>query len=112
MLIEKLNLRDAGCLRQVEKEQDFFCKHDKIGFICILLKAIYWTIDFGLTMHVSLFQVLSVTLDEWTEDQIDSMLQVGGNSYANTVYEAFLPKDYPKPTANSSNEERTEFIRY
>jgi stromal membrane-associated protein len=25
------------------------------------------------------------------------MVEVGGNSYANSIYEAFLPKDHPKP---------------
>ncbi|URE30302.1 ADP-ribosylation factor GTPase-activating protein [Musa troglodytarum] len=55
--------------------------------------------------------VLSLTLDEWSETDMDSMIQVGGNSYANSIYEAFLPKDYPKPKPDSSNEERTKFIR-
>ena len=71
----------------------------------------YWWFDPISYLCEEQIDDLSVTLDEWTEDQIDSMLQVGGNSYANTVYEAFLPKDYPKPTANSSNEERADFIR-
>ncbi|XP_073012115.1 ADP-ribosylation factor GTPase-activating protein AGD12-like [Typha latifolia] len=55
-------------------------------------------------------KVLSVTLDEWSDSDIDSMVEVGGNSYANSIYEAFLPKSYPRPKANSSNEERTKFI--
>lgn len=67
--------------------------------------------------YISLFssiviQVLSVTLDKWSDEQIDSMIEVGGNSYANTIYEAFLPKGYPKPNAHSSYEERAKFIRY
>lgn len=56
-------------------------------------------------------QVLSVTLDEWSDGDIDSMVEVGGNSYANSIYEAFLPKGYPKPKADSSYEDRTNFIR-
>lgn len=63
--------------------------------------------------HTSVFyfQVLSVSLDEWSDDEINSMIEVGGNSYANAIYEAFLPRDYLKPRANASTEERTAFIR-
>lgn len=58
------------------------------------------------------FQVLSVTLDEWEDADIDSMIEVGGNSYANSIYEAFLPQRYKKPRPDASIEERTNFIRY
>ncbi|KAL5648090.1 hypothetical protein ACJX0J_042445, partial [Zea mays] len=54
--------------------------------------------------HVS--KVLSVTPDQWTDDEINSMIEVGGNSYANAIYEALLPEDYEKPHPNSSQEER------
>jgi stromal membrane-associated protein len=56
-------------------------------------------------------KVLSVTLDDWSDSDIDSMLEVGGNSYANSIYEAFLPKDHPKPKPDSMMEYRTKFIR-
>ncbi|KAG2612751.1 hypothetical protein PVAP13_4KG304900 [Panicum virgatum] len=55
--------------------------------------------------------VLSVTLDQWTDDEINSMIEVGGNSYANAIYEAFLPEGYHKPHPDSSQEERADFIR-
>jgi stromal membrane-associated protein len=57
------------------------------------------------------YQVLSITLDGWSDSDIDSMVEVGGNSYANSIYEAFLPKDHPKPKPDSSMEYRTTFIR-
>ncbi|OEL37320.1 ADP-ribosylation factor GTPase-activating protein AGD12 [Dichanthelium oligosanthes] len=56
-------------------------------------------------------KVLSITLDDWDDSDIDSMVEVGGNSYANSIYEAFLPKDHPKPKADSTMEYRTKFIR-
>lgn len=56
-------------------------------------------------------QVLPLTLEEWSESDIDSMFEVGGNTYANSIYEAFLPKGYRKPKPDSSNEERSKFIR-
>lgn len=56
-------------------------------------------------------QVLPLTSDEWTENDIDSIIEVGGNSYANSIYEAFLPKGYRKPKPDSNNEERSQFIR-
>lgn len=69
-----------------------------------LLDSLFWLLIFGA-------QVMSVTLDEWSDDQIDSMLEVGGNSYANSIYEAFLPAGYLKPNPNSTYDERAEFIR-
>lgn len=56
-------------------------------------------------------KVLSVTLDDWSDSDIDSMIEVGGNSYANSIYEAFLPKDHPKPKPDSSMDYRNKFIR-
>jgi stromal membrane-associated protein len=57
-------------------------------------------------------KVLSVTLDDWSDSDIDSMLEIGGNSYANSIYESFLPKDHPKPKMDSTMEYRTKFIRF
>jgi stromal membrane-associated protein len=67
--------------------------------------------NFLVEINIHLTQVLSVTLDEWTDDEINSMLEVGGNSYANAIYEAFLPGGYHKPHPDSSQEERADFIR-
>lgn len=58
-----------------------------------------------------LFQVLSVTLDDWSDDEIDSMIEVGGNSSANAIYEAFIPEGVKKPGPDTSHEERMRFIR-
>lgn len=52
-----------------------------------------------------------MTLDEWSEDEIDAMIEVGGNSSANSIYEAFLPEGYSKPGADAGHEERSKFIR-
>jgi stromal membrane-associated protein len=54
---------------------------------------------------------MSVTLDQWTDAEINPMIEVGGNSYANAIYEAFLPMGYDKPHPDSTQEERTNFIR-
>lgn len=56
-------------------------------------------------------QVLSVTLDEWSDEEIDSMIQVGGNASANSIYEAFIPQGVSKPGPDASHEERLRFIR-
>ncbi|XP_043688571.1 ADP-ribosylation factor GTPase-activating protein AGD12-like isoform X3 [Telopea speciosissima] len=55
--------------------------------------------------------VLSVALDEWTDDEIDSMVEVGGNSSANKIYEAFISEGHLKPGPESSHEDRVKFIR-
>lgn len=55
--------------------------------------------------------ILSVTLDEWSHDEIDAMMEVGGNASANSIYEAFIPDGYTKPGPDTSHEERAKFIR-
>lgn len=52
-----------------------------------------------------------MSLEEWSDEEVESMVEVGGNSYANSIYEAFLPEGYSKPSPDSSNEERSKFIR-
>lgn len=74
-------------------------------FLCLKCSGVHRS----LGTHVS--KVLSVALDRWTEDEINSVIEVGGNSYANAIYEAFLPEGYHKPHADSSQEERANFIR-
>ncbi|KAK4254742.1 hypothetical protein QN277_010078 [Acacia crassicarpa] len=63
----------------------------------------------GLGTHIS--KVKSVTLDEWSDDEIDAMVEVGGNASANKIYEAHIPDGYSKPTPNSNNVQRANFIR-
>lgn len=50
-------------------------------------------------------------LDEWTDDQVDSLIEMGGNNAANLKYEASIPDSYRKPRPDASIEERTDFIR-
>lgn len=55
---------------------------------------------------------MSVTLDEWAEEDIESMIMVGGNASANSIYESYIPDGVSKPEADASPEERAKFIRY
>jgi stromal membrane-associated protein len=52
-----------------------------------------------------------VTLDEWSDDEIDAMVEVGGNTSANSIYEAFVPEGYAKPGPDATHEQRSKFIR-
>lgn len=52
-----------------------------------------------------------MTLDDWSEDEVDAMVEVGGNSSANSIYEAFIPEGVSKPGPDSSHEARMKFIR-
>lgn len=52
-----------------------------------------------------------MTLDEWSGDEIDAMMEVGGNASANSIYEAYIPEGYTKPGPDASHEEREKFIR-
>lgn len=57
------------------------------------------------------FKVMSVTLDDWSSEQVDFMEAIGGNASANSVYENFVPSDTRKPPPDASVEERTDYIR-
>ena len=52
-----------------------------------------------------------MALDEWSDEEIDAMIEVGGNSSANAIYEAYIPEDYSKPGPDASHDERRRFIR-
>ncbi|KAK9268136.1 hypothetical protein L1049_010576 [Liquidambar formosana] len=74
-------------------------------FICLKCCGVHRS----LGTHIS--KVLSVTLDDWSDDEIDAMVEVGGNFSANAIYEAFIPEGISKPGSDSSHEERMKFIR-
>ncbi|KAM7271686.1 hypothetical protein ACFE04_030900 [Oxalis oulophora] len=74
-------------------------------FICLKCCGVHRS----LGTHIS--KVLSVTLDDWLDEEIDNMIEVGGNTSANSIYEAFLPEGVTKPGPDASHDERSRFIR-
>lgn len=58
-----------------------------------------------------LVQVFSIKLDDWTHEQVDTLIEMGGNNAVNLKYEAHIPDNYKKPNPNSSTQERADFIR-
>ncbi|KAF3778685.1 putative ADP-ribosylation factor GTPase-activating protein [Nymphaea thermarum] len=54
--------------------------------------------------------VLSVKLDDWTDEQVEAVARMGGNSVVNMKYEACLP-DNLKPKPEAPAKERSAYIR-
>ncbi|CAF2130559.1 unnamed protein product [Brassica rapa] len=74
-------------------------------FICLKCCGVHRS----LGTHIS--KVLSVTLDEWSDEEVDSMIEIGGNDSANSIYEAFIPHGFSKPGPDASHDQRLRFIR-
>ncbi|XP_009344408.2 ADP-ribosylation factor GTPase-activating protein AGD12 [Pyrus x bretschneideri] len=101
LLVQKDNRNCADCSAPDPKWASA-----NIGvFICLKCCGVHRS----LGTHIS--KVLSVTLDEWSDDEIDAMIEVGGNSSANSIYEAFIPEGLSKPGPDAGHEERSKFIR-
>ncbi|XP_059445458.1 probable ADP-ribosylation factor GTPase-activating protein AGD11 [Corylus avellana] len=73
-------------------------------FICIKCSVVHRS----LGMQIS--KVLSVKLDEWTDEQVDNLETLVGNIAVNQKYEACIPNNLEKPKPDSSIEERLDFI--
>ncbi|RID46395.1 hypothetical protein BRARA_I03059 [Brassica rapa] len=52
--------------------------------------------------------VLSVTQDEWSDEEVDSMIEYAS---ASSIYEAFVPEGSYKPGPDVSHDQRMRFIR-
>lgn len=74
-------------------------------FICTACSGVHRS----LGVHISFVQ--SVTLDEWSAEAFQQMLQYESTEVANeTVLEFHVPREYKKPIHSSSRETRETYI--
>ncbi|TQD74228.1 hypothetical protein C1H46_040240 [Malus baccata] len=80
-------------------------------WLCEMLRT-YKFVSCSKSEGITLEKLRSfVTLDEWSDDEIDAMIEVRGNSSANSIYEAFIPEGLSKPGPDAGHEECSKFIR-
>ncbi|KAK4285380.1 hypothetical protein QN277_002086 [Acacia crassicarpa] len=75
------------------------------AFVCIKCSGIH------RSLGVQISKVLSLSLDQWTDDEVTALEELGGNALVNKKYEACIPGYIKKPKPTSSIEEREDFIR-
>ncbi|CAH1450406.1 unnamed protein product [Lactuca virosa] len=63
-----------------------------------------------LGVHIS--KVLPMTLDSWSDVEIDAMIEVGENASANSIYEAYIPQGISKPRPDATQKDCSKFIRW
>ncbi|NWR74574.1 SMAP2 protein, partial [Centropus unirufus] len=99
LLVEEENKYCADCQAKGPRWASW-----NIGvFICIRCAGIHR----NLGVHIS--RVKSVNLDQWTQEQIQCMQEMG-NGKANRLYEAYLPENFRRPQTDQFAAEET-FIR-
>ncbi|XP_068015390.1 stromal membrane-associated protein 2 [Melanerpes formicivorus] len=97
LLVEEENKYCADCQAKGPRWASW-----NIGvFICIRCAGIHR----NLGVHIS--RVKSVNLDQWTQEQIQCMQEMG-NGKANRLYEAYLPENFRRPQTDQAVE---SFIR-
>ncbi|NXL41753.1 SMAP2 protein, partial [Podilymbus podiceps] len=101
LLVEEENKYCADCQAKGPRWASW-----NIGvFICIRCAGIHR----NLGVHIS--RVKSVNLDQWTQEQIQCMQEMG-NGKANRLYEAYLPENFRRPQTDQEETWTVEtFIR-
>ncbi|KAG5032442.1 hypothetical protein JHK85_016424 [Glycine max] len=80
----------------------FTIRWSSLAYAPILLPA---RLVQALNLNVHALGVLSVTLNGWSSYGINATIEVGGNSSANSIYEANFLEGYTKPRPDASHEQ-------
>lgn len=87
------------------------CTAPEVEWVCLSRGVFLCATCGSIHRRLSGQAIISLTRGRWSAEKIRQLQGLPGNALANELYEKHLPSDVQKPSATSSNTEKTKFIQ-